>query len=252
VHLRADGNRILLFDARYLETSAVEAASLVAELNQTFGEDGLRFEAPHPERWYLRLEDDPGVITCPLPEAIGQNIDTLLPRGEGYRRWHALLTEIQLLLYGASVNVARESHGRSGINSVWFWGGGRLPESVCRSVDSVYADDPLMIGLATVAGMAVSPLPDNADAWRGMAGDGGDSLVVLEATRFDGVDGMAERWAEHVEALERTWFGLCLEMLTRRILDRLTIYPCNGRAYGVSAGDLRRFWRRVRKLSSHL
>jgi hypothetical protein len=252
VHLRADVNQILLFDARYLEISAAEAASLVTELNQCFGGDGLRFEAPHPERWYLYLEDDPGVRTCPLSEAIGKNIDTLLPQGDGRRRWHALLTEIQLLLYGAGVNVARESRGRSGINSVWFWGGGRLPESVCRVVDSVYADDPLTIGLATAGGMAISSLPDDADAWRHTAGDESDSLVVLESTRFDGADGMPERWAEHVEALERTWFGPCLEMLTRRILDRLTLYPCNGRAYGVSAGDLRRFWRRVRKVSYHL
>jgi hypothetical protein len=209
-------------------------------------------EAPHPERWYVRLEGDPGVVTCPLSEAIGQSIGTLLPRGGGYQRWHTLLTEIQLLLYGADVNVARESRGRASINSVWFWGGGQLPESVHRTADSAYGSDPLMIGLAAVAGMATGPLPDDAAAWRRVAGEAGDSLVVLESTRFDRADGMAERWKEHLEALDRAWFGPCLEMLARRTLDQLTIYPCNGRAYVASASDLRRFWRRVRKLSYHL
>ena len=55
------------------------------------------------------------------------------------------------------------------INSVWFWGGGELPSKVRRPGEGIYARDPLVRGLACLAGAAVNPLPDNADDWRAMA-----------------------------------------------------------------------------------
>lgn len=252
VHLRADLHQVLLFDARLLDISAAEAGSLVSEFNQVFAADGWILETPHPARWYLRLADDPGVRTHPLREAIGRNVNSLLPYGEPAPRWHALLTEIQMLFHSAAVNREREYRGRLPINSVWFWGGGELPQEVSSPAEGIYANDPLVRGLARLAGKAVSPLPERAGDWQAAAQDEHRSLVVLQATPYDRMDNEPYAWVEHVQALERDWFAPCLAMLRGKGLDALYLYPGNGRIYSITPRDLRRFWQRARPLTHYL
>lgn len=252
VHLRADLHQVLLFDARVLAISAGEAQSLVDEFNRTFAADGWSLEAPHPTRWYLRLDDDPGVRTHHLREAIGRDINPLLPQGESASRWHALLTEVQMLFHSARVNIERESRGQLPINSVWFWGGGELPHEVRSPAEGIYANDLLVRGLARLAGKAVSPLPDIAMDWEAAAETGEEGLIVLETTRYDRVDDAPYAWMEHLHTLEDDWFAPCLSLLQGRKLDILFLYPGNGRCYTLTPRDLRRFWRRIRPLSYHL
>ena len=59
-----------------------ESALLCASLNAHFGPDGLRFIAPHPQRWYLQLEKPPGISTYALPQVVGSNMHKFLPYGE--------------------------------------------------------------------------------------------------------------------------------------------------------------------------
>lgn len=252
VHLRADLHQVLLVDARTLSITPMEAASLVAEFNQVFAADGLLLKAPHPGRWYLRLASDPGLRTCPLLKAIGRDINPLLPQGEAGRRWHTLLTEIQMLFHNAAVNQEREAQGRLPINSVWFWGGGELPQGAHSSFQGVYADDPLARGLARLAGVVISPPPATATDWRLAAENEAETLVVLEATRYDPVDNDPIGWAEQVSVLERDWFMPSLEMLTGKALNSLSLYPCNGRVYTLTRSHWRRFWRRRRPLADYL
>lgn len=249
VHLRADLHQVLLFDARFLDISAAEAGSLVAEFNQVFAADGWTLEAPHPARWYLRLDNNPGVHTYPLREAIGRNVNPLLPYGESAPCWRSLLTEIQMLFHSAGVNRERESRGQLSINSVWFWGGGELPAEVRSPTDGIYARDLLVRGLARLVGMAIDPLPDRAGDWQAAAKNERGSLVVLEETRYDRVDHEPHAWVEHVQALERDWFAPCLAMLRGKGLDALYLYPGNGRIYSITPRDLRRFWQRARPLT---
>src|SRR5512143_212527 len=43
-----------------------EAAALCASLNGYFSGQGLRFFAPHPQRWYVRVGEEPQMTTTPL------------------------------------------------------------------------------------------------------------------------------------------------------------------------------------------
>jgi len=246
VNLCADLQQVLLFDARGLGISVEEAHFLVAEFNQTFATDGLFLEAPCPTRWYLRLATDPGLRTCPLLDAIGRNIHSLLPTGTSSRRCHALLTEIQMLFHSATVNVEREARGQPLINSVWFWGGGTLPQGTRSPAKGVYAVDPLTRGLARLAGISLSPPPDHADDWRQASTGEAESLAVLEATRFDRVDNALPAWLTHITALERDWFSPCLTMLQGKVLNSLRLYPDDGHVYEITTRHLGRFWRRAR------
>ena len=143
MHLRPDLYGVLLADARVLAIEPVEAALLAAAFDQTFAAEGLQLRVPRPDRWYLRLPADPGFRTHPLLDAIGRDINPLLPYGPSAPRWHALLTEIQMLFHQHPVNRVREERNQPLINSIWFWGGGACPTGVRAPAADLYANDPL-------------------------------------------------------------------------------------------------------------
>ncbi|MDG4594424.1 MAG: hypothetical protein P9F75_01805 [Candidatus Contendobacter sp.] len=252
VHLRPDLYGVLLADARVLAIEPVEAALLAAAFDQTFAAEGLQLCVPHPDRWYLRLPADPGLHTHPLLDAIGRDINPLLPHGPACGRWHALLTEIQMLFHQHPINRAREERNQPLINSVWFWGGGTCPAGARAPAADLYAGDPLARGLARLAGAAVSPVPEHAGDWLDSARKEPDSLVVLETTRYDAADGDRATWVEHVVELEYAWFSFCRRWLRTGKLATLHLYPGNGRVYTVTGAARWRFWRRSRPLVDYL
>jgi len=111
VHLRPDLRGVFLVDARILAIEPAETQALVEAFDQTFAADGLRLDPLRLDRWYLRLPSDPELRTHPLLAAIGRDINPLLPYGLAGRRWHALLTEAQMLFHGHPINQARNSAG---------------------------------------------------------------------------------------------------------------------------------------------
>ncbi len=252
VHLRPDLHGVLLADARTLVIEPVEAALLAAAFDQAFAADGLQLHVPRPDRWYLRLPADPGIRTHPLLDAIGRDINPLLPHGPTSGRWHALLTEIQMLFHQHPVNRAREARNQPLINSVWFWGGGTCPSGARPPAADLYADDPLTRGLARLAGAAVGSVPEHASDWLDSASGESDSLVVLETTRHDPAEDDPARWVDHVAELERAWFTSCRRWLQAGKLAALHLYPGDGRVYTLTSAARWRFWRRPRPLVDYL
>ena len=252
VHLRPDLHGVLLADARVLAIEPVEAALLAAAFDQTFAADGLQLYVPHPDRWYLRLPADPGFRTHPLLDAIGRDINPLLPDGPAARRWHALLTEIQMLFHHHPVNRAREERNQPLINSVWFWGGGACPTGARAPAAGLYANDLLTRGLAQLANAAVSPVPEHAGDWLDSASRETGSLVVLETMRYDPAEGDLAKWSDHVAELEYHWFTFCRQWLQTGKLTTLHLYPGNGQVYTLTGAARWRFWRRARSLSAYV
>lgn len=250
VHLRPDARGILLIDARALSIEPVEAAALAAAFDQTFAADGLQLRVPCPERWYLRLLEDPGLHTHPLFEAIGRDINALLPYGLNARRWHTLLTEAQMLFHAHPVNRAREERNQPMINGLWLWGGGVLPEGAQAPAARLYADDDrLTRGLARLAGAAVHPLPENASDWQAASASKADSLVVLNLARYDRADSDPLAWADHLAVLERDWFAPLQRLLQTGQLRALHLYCGQGRRYSLTRAARWRFWRRHRPIA---
>jgi hypothetical protein len=247
VHLRADRDRLLLFDQRLLAVQPEEAQALVAELNALFGADGLHFEAPVPARWYVRLTADPGLSTHPPAALIGRDIDRFMPAGQDARRWHALLTEAQMLMHASSVNREREARGNPQINSIWPWGGGELPARVAGRWSRVWAEEPVARGLAQLAGIAHAPPPPTAAHWLVQAGPG-EHLLVLEHAYGPAAYGDAPEWSDAVEALEHDWLAPLEQALRTGAVQLLCLLPGDGSEYRITRAALRRFWRRRRPL----
>jgi hypothetical protein len=245
VHLRADQSSLRLFDSRSFSVTREEAGELTAAFNDFYAERGWRLEAPRPQRWYLSLPSDPGIGTTPIGDVVGQSIEPCLPRGEAAADWHALLNEIQMLFHEHPVNSARELRGEPAINSLWFWGGGGLPQALQTRADRMVTDHPFGMGLAQQAGIIRGDVPENADELLAEAGDG-LLLLVLDALDGPAQYGDIESWLGGLQQLEQYWFVPLLAAVREGGLSSLDIYPCNGHGYMTNRQQQRRFWKRRR------
>lgn len=252
VHLRADMHRLRLFDARMLAITEDEARVLVAQINHELADDGRWLMlAPVADRWYLRLNEAPAISTRFLTDAIGRDIQTLMPQGPQTKNWHALLTEIQMVLHDTGINEQRESAGRPAINSVWLWGGGRLDVPLYSPAAGVYADESLARGLARHAGVAVSFLPDMADDWYESSASEASSLLVIDGLRYGVIDQDFQRWEGQLKQLDDNWFKACERWLKKKYIEQLYLYPGNGRRYVLTPAAARRFWQITRPLAHY-
>ncbi len=103
--------------------SLEECHALCGVLNEHFAGTGMTFFAPHPRRWYLRLEMEPQITTFPLQQVAWSDAKHHQPRGADALHWQRIVTEVQMLLYAHPLNRAREARGESLVSSLWLWGG---------------------------------------------------------------------------------------------------------------------------------
>jgi hypothetical protein len=248
VHLRADRDRLLLFDNRPLGIGRAEADALVALFNTHFRAEGLLLEAPVPGRWYLRGARRGRIKTQPLPAAVGRSVGSLLPRGPDAGWWNSLLNEVQMLFYQAQVNRRREELGRPVVSGIWVWGGGWLSQSGLRTdLATVYADHPLARGLALAAGTSLHPLPTERTEDAAVAGD---CLVFWDSLWPPALDQDVVTWGRELDRLD-VWSATLLNALSRRAIAEIDLYPCDGTSFRVTTAAMCRLWRRSLPLFEH-
>ena len=230
-HLQPDHAGVRLFGIGTLGLTGAEATELSRALRPLFGDDGFELSLPHPDRWYLRLPTGTKLPPFAHPaDALGADLREHLPEGELGRRWRKLLGEAQVLMHNHPVNAARTARGVAPANSVWFWGGGPRPDWVRTSFAEIASDDPLLHGMAAVAGTTARLLDPKAAA----PGQG---------TRV--VDLRGER---ELAAIERDWAAPALARLRARTIATLELRSVDGTGRVATRGGLRRFWRRARPL----
>jgi hypothetical protein len=238
----------LLFDSGHLAIRPEEAEVISGEFNQHFAAEGMRLLTPHPERWYLRLEQCPVLRTSSLSAVVGHHIESFMPSGEGARIWRQRLNETQMLLFQSAVNRKREESGRLTINGIWFSGAGRLPSFAPASRIKVIADELNALGLAKCTGLPSVGLSEvDIDVWPADA----VSMMVWMDLVTPVLHADPHAWVEAMQAVEDRLQGL-LESMRKQAQSCLELYPCNGEVYMLTPSKLRRFWRRHRKLIEYL
>jgi hypothetical protein len=249
VSLRADRDRLLLADAALLNIQLEEAQAISASFAAHFG-DALELRIGSPDRWYLRLDTPPQGRSIPLSAVAGRSIQP----GSGAMGWHALMNEMQMLLYEHPVNQAREARGEAPINGVWLWGAGRLAPAETR-FHSVTAALPLARGLAQHAGIAAFAPPERATPWIQSVSTDGIHVCVHDALARAAARASMDAWLETLARMERDWFAPLHDALAAGHIDMLTLSLGGSRtldSYEAIRQDLRRFWRRPKPLSRTL
>jgi hypothetical protein len=193
-----------------------EAAALCDSLNTHFAGQGMRFFAPHPQRWYVQLQQEPQLSTVPLQQAAWQDAKFHQPQGADVLHWQRITTEMQMLLYANAVNQAREARGELLISSLWLWGGGRA-QQIGRPFEVCGGDSVLAAAFARVAGIS------HIDSMQALLdGNGQSGLWVCEALRADRQRGDFALWREQMSRVEADC-GLLLRVLQTGRLRGLTV-----------------------------
>ena len=245
VHLSLERDGLVLADAQNLEVTREEANQLVSEIMEVFTADGWVLKAPRPERWYLKPAHEPKITTTSLTKVTGRDIHPFLPTGPDSMAWHTTLNEIQILLHTTTVNSKREQNGKRPINSLWFWGGGRLPRIAAVSWARVWSNEPVSLSLARLTGTPSENTPEGFDDWRSQADKPGEHLVVL-----NGICDAAQ-WNDTMQRIEAKWMQPLLQALKSNVLSSATLMTDSGASFTLTSRQARRWWRRRYSLASY-
>ncbi len=189
-YIRPDinGARLLATGAT-LSIDAQDIDAFLPALRPLFGDAGFLLDAPQPARWYLRLPRESHIPAFVAPgDALGEDVFDHTPDGQQARRWRTLLSEAQVVLHNHPRNAARADAGLVPVNSLWFWGGGVLPDNALSDFPTVFSDDPVLHGLAGVGTFNAMPLA----SFNGVDSVNEDTLLDLRAVRD--LDVLLERW----------------------------------------------------------
>jgi len=231
VHLVAGQQGLIMLASHELELSALEAESLVEEITQAMAEEGWTLKVPNPHRWYLKPADIPDITTTPLDVVMGRDVHGYLPGGGDAKTWHTLLNEIQILLHTSQINLERESAGKLAANSVWFWGGGSLPQLKESSWAGVWSDDVVALALARLSDTPHYKFPDSPEDWARQATEG-KHLLVIDWDRF----------TRSAEELDRKWGEWLIGALKSSTVDGVTVYLGSEKEVVIRPGDIRKRW----------
>ncbi len=244
VHMRLQRDQVVLLP---VVVSNEESVQLCTSLNAHFSALGLMFFAPHPERWYLRLDKLPDMNSVPLSQMIGRDIRENLPAGADARYWHQLFNEIQMLLFAHPLNEQREARGENPVNSVWFWGAGR--EVAARAqYDSISSDVVLPEMLAAAAGMPFLPW---SSSWRGPEGR---QLLVWNGLKNAIQSGDLAAWRDELQDFETAYLQPLWHALRSGKVAQLQVDIVSSKGVQqlkLTRGDSWAFWRRSKPLADY-
>lgn len=254
VHLRIEQNHIMLADSQAFKISKEEAEQIVQDLNRNLHSHDISFLPLHPSRWYIRTPKVREIQTHTLSQATCMNINNFLPAGNESIFWHKIFNEIQMLLHEHPINQTRESRGELTINSVWFWGGGNMPQSIQSPYTHIWSDHNLPHALALASNTNHSKLPLDVNEWL-QAGLTGDHLVVLDALLGKAKYRGAYDWRETLKDMEMNWFFPLYTALKKGKINQLTITTSNetsSQDYLITRSNLWKFWLITKPLSSYI
>lgn len=254
VHLQAQQDQLVLFGTEALAISRAEADQLLEALNAHFAGSAYTFHGLRPEHWYARLPAAIDIRTAALPDVVGRSINSHLPEGNDGAKLRKLMNEVQMLLHAHPVNQMREAQGQPAINSLWFWGSGRLPTVHARPYAHVWADNVVAQGLASAAHSHCSDLPDQGSVLLQNAAGDGEHLLVLDSLRSAASQGDHAAWQKGLRALEENWFKPLAHAYRKGRLEELTIHALDRRhsmAFTLGPRARWKFWRRPRALKDY-
>jgi hypothetical protein len=241
VTMWADMAQVFMTSYGFADLDPYERNEIENCIRNVLLEEGIDLHSDNPERWCIALSEPLEFDFTPLNEALGMDVADALPSHPEARYWRRILNEVQVALHNCPVNMQRRQSGKHEVNSVWFWGGGFIPEATPHYlIDTVYSNHPVTRGLAIINDCRLKNLDQ---AGLGEFSRDGRSVLIdwMPVTRFA------------QEELEQ------LDVLVRQLLQSLeedttgvTLLDGSGRGRFFDRKARRRFWRRRASLTTML
>ena len=242
VHMMADVDHIILYDSASLNLIPEESKRLLDALNEHFIQNGLEFVAGDANHWFVRSKNNFNVSTKCLNDVVMQNINQLLPVGDGSALCKQILNESQMLLHANPVNQDRLNKGLLPANSVWLWGEGSLGKKQDSDVSHCYSNDALSKGLSNYLGVkhkditSFETLLSNIDLSR-------NNVVIFDDLVSACCYGDISTWLSSFESLYESLIQPFIAYALKNNID-IHCYPCNGFQYIINSKSKYRFWRK--------
>ena len=215
------------YSAGYISTG--EAKELIAALNESLGDDNVRFYPGVSYRHILKLKgrEDALSATCTPPHDIPDKpVDEFLPRGQGSKFLRELMKRSEAVLRDHPVNVKRRSGGDIPATSIWlFWGSGKVPEmpqfqQVYGLSAAMTSGVDLLRGLAKMVGMKVLAIPGVTDGLdNDYAAQGAGAIKALEEHDLVVIHIEAPDEAAHAGAIDDKIEAI--QRIDREVISRL-------------------------------
>ncbi|MFC1688744.1 hypothetical protein ACFL0N_00960 [Pseudomonadota bacterium] len=238
VTLWADMAQVYMTSHGFADLNPYERNEIENCIRSVLLEEGIDLHGEHPERWCIALNEPLEFEFTSLEDALGMDMADALPEHPEARFWRRIITEIQVALHNCPVNIRRRQSGKQEINSVWFWGGGFIPDAAPHDlIDTIYSNNPVSRGLAIINDCR---LKNQHMAYSGDFSQDGRSVLIdwVPVSQFA------------VEELEQ------LEILTRQLLQladhgeiELFMYAGDGEGRKYDRRAHRRFWKRINPLA---
>jgi hypothetical protein len=248
VRLNFHERSLIVDHPQNLRLTADEAAALAVSLAPTFSSLG-HLEVLSAEHWNLRLSAAAPAFQ-PLTEAAGRAAAPL-PLDAAYAPWRQALNEAQMVLHAHPVNQARAAAGLPVVNSLWPWGGGRLPAPDSRSTaaahDAFWSNDPVSRGIARLLQIEAAPLPASFKSSAARR-----PLALFDAMEQPARSGDAIVWRDELARLEADWLAPALADLRSGRLGALRLVAPGEFAAAELLANRRglwKFWRKPRALA---
>jgi hypothetical protein len=196
IHLGVDVAHIYSLGNAYLNLSTDAIQAYIDSINQ-YLPLGFELHAPHPLRWYIKL-NRAWDLQCDFPdEILARTIIDKLPQGIDAAPAKQLFNEIQMLLYEHPLNLQRREQAQPTVDALWFWGvGSDLPLLNELEWDCVQTDDALALALAKKNKLKTAALSEPVDG-----------NVLMIDTQFQYKDANEQRYQHISKKLNKLYVG---------------------------------------------
>ena len=161
VTLMVDMARVVMIGHGFAGLGELERNEVAKVVRSVLHEHGMVLHCAHPERWCIALDEPLNFSFTPLEETLGMDLAEVLPDHPESLYWRGIINEVEIALHAGSLNLRDRPKGQLAINSVWFWGGGFIPDVGKQEVfDTVYSDHPVTRGLAVISDCRLRNQPE--------------------------------------------------------------------------------------------
>ena len=231
----------LLRDSLALEQKVALTAAEISDLTvlfcQFFAEDDVHFSANQKGGWLMHHQKNWAVETHHIQHVLGRNVAQFQASGKDANKMRALQNQLQMLLHEHPINQAREAAGLPICNSLWLYGGGKLPVQLSSAVDYFVGENNLVEPLATISGKPIFSMQQLAEQFDfKQKNQHTKTVIVLESeVEIDQLDGI-------------------LKKIKLNKIKQLNIHlSINGETYFLryQPNDAWKFWRRTKPFEAY-